>query len=57
MPTENKTNPLTYTIQFTDGDKVVQQWPGYLTIREADSAIRDADLLIPFAWDVAIVTA
>jgi|TARA_R110000751_G_scaffold209816_1_gene313686 hypothetical protein len=45
-----------YTINFTNNGKCVQSWAGYLTYADALSAIRDADLLIPWTWETEITS-
>ena len=48
---------MTYTINFTQGGNIVQQWKGYATRSEARAAIQDAYLIIPFTWSADIVPA
>ena len=45
----------TYAIEFWNGGKLVQRWGGYQTTAAAQSAINDADLIVPFTWRAEIV--
>ena len=47
---------MTYKITFRTGDHIAQIWRGYASYGDAMSALRDADLMIPFHWAAEIET-
>ena len=47
---------MTYKITFRTGDHIAQIWRGYASYGDAMSALRDADLTIPFHWAAEIQT-
>lgn len=47
----------TYTITFKLAGEVQTRWTNFYSYQEARAAIRDADLIIPFAWDYEITSS
>ena len=43
-----------YKIVFTEGAKIVRVMNGFYSVADARAAIRDLDLIIPFAWEYEI---